>query len=75
MLAILGIDEDEMGSIRQVDIDPATVRITREVRDEGGGSLMGALGRLAEYVEERPIDWRKRTETVIVGEPGPELTL
>jgi hypothetical protein len=59
MLAILDIDEDEMGTIRQVDIGPTTVRITREVRDEAGGPLLGAHGRFAEYVEERPIDWRK----------------
>jgi hypothetical protein len=59
MLAILGIDEDEMGSVRRIDIDPAAVRIVRDVRDETGGSLLGAHGRMAEYVEERPIDWRE----------------
>lgn len=59
LLAILGIAEDEMGSIRHVEIDPRSVRITRVVRGDSGGILMGADGHVAEHVEERPIDWRK----------------
>lgn len=59
LLAILGIGEDEIGSIRRVDIDPRSVRVTRVVRGRSGGTLMGADGQVAEHVEERPIDWQK----------------
>lgn len=75
LLAILGIDEDEISAVRHVEIDPRSVRVTRCIRGESGGTLMGADGRIAEHVEVMPIDWRERTETVVVGEPGPELTL
>jgi hypothetical protein len=59
LLAVLDITEEEMSSIRSIDIGPASVRIVRDVRGEAGGSLLSAYGQLAEHVEERPIDWRK----------------
>lgn len=68
LLAALGITEDEMDLVKSVEVDAFNVRITRSVRVEGG-ILAGG-----DYVEDMPIDWRKRTETAIVGERGPELT-
>lgn len=59
LLAILGISEDEMSTVARVEVDPYSVRITRHIRGDSGGILMGADGRVAEHVEEMPIDWRK----------------
>lgn len=59
LLAILGISEDEMSTVARVEVDPCSVRITRYIRGDSGGILMGADGRVAEHVEEMPIDWRK----------------
>jgi len=58
LLAILGISEDEMSTVRHVEIDPCCVRVTRTVRGESGGVLMGSDGRVAEHVETMPISWR-----------------
>lgn len=59
LLAVLGIDEDEMAAVRHVEIDPYSVRVTRMIPEGANGILMGADGRVAEHVEVMPIDWRK----------------
>lgn len=59
LLAILGISEDEMSTVSRVEVDPYSVRITRYIRGDSGGILMGADGRVAEHIETMPIDWRK----------------
>lgn len=59
LLAILGISEDEMSTVARVEVDPHSVRITRYIRGDSGGILMGADGRVAEHIETMPIDWRK----------------
>lgn len=59
LLAVLGISEDEMNAVRCIEIDPYSVRVTRTVRGESGGVLMGSDGRVAEHVESMPIIWRE----------------
>jgi hypothetical protein len=58
MLAAIGIPEAELPSIREITVEPHTVQVVRTVRGDSGGSLVGADGRIAEYVERIPIDWR-----------------